>query len=303
MTSSKIILAGGSGFLGQVLATRLAAYDFIILCRNPKADSGNIRYIKWDGKTLGDWQKEIDNSLAIINLTGRSVDCRYNEHNRKEILESRINATAVLGKAIQQSNHPPALWINAASATIYRYATDRPMDELTGEYGDGFSVNVCREWEDIFNSIATTQTRKVVLRISMVLGEHGGVLPVLQKLVKSGLGGKQGKGNQYISWIHEADFADCIRWVIDHKEIKGTYNCAAPHPIPNAEFMQLMRKVCNMPFGLPATEWMLELGAWFIRTETELVLKSRRVIPAKLESSGFRFKYPTAEEALTDLIK
>lgn len=303
MKSGKIILAGGTGFLGQSIIHHLDGYEFMVLCRFPKEDMHNVRYVKWDGKSPGDWVKEITGSDVVINLTGRSVDCRYNEQNRKEILDSRINATAVLGQAIQQSPNPPALWINAASATIYRHAADRPMDEETGEYGKGFSVDVCKKWEATFNNISTPGTRKVVLRTAMVLGKNGGVMPVMKRLVQSGLGGKQGKGNQYISWIHESDFATIIQWIITHKELSGTYNAAAPEPVTNSLFMQLMRKACNMPVGLPATAWMLEIGAWVIKTETELVLKSRRVVPTKLLQSGFDFKYPEAKVAITDLIK
>lgn len=302
MKSDKVILAGGTGFLGQSIIHQLSDYEFVVLCRHPKADSEHVRYVKWDGKTMGDWTTEIEGSEVVINLTGRSVDCRYNEQNKKEILESRVLATTVLGQAIQQSQSPPKLWINATSATIYRHATDRPMDEETGEYGKGFSVNVCTAWEAAFHDAQTPDTRKVTLRVAMVLGEKGGVMPVMKRLVQFGLGGKQGKGNQYVSWVHETDFVNSIQWIIQHKELEGIYNCSAPYPVPNAIFMQLMRRACKMPIGLPSAAWMLEIGAWLIRTETELVLKSRWVVPTKLLQSGFRFTYPEVNSAIINIV-
>jgi uncharacterized protein (TIGR01777 family) len=303
MKAQKIILAGGTGFLGQSIINHLDQYEFVVLCRRPEAQAHNVRYVKWDGKTLGTWAAEIEGCFAVINLVGRSVDCRYTEENKKEIITSRVNATSVLGQAIQQCAVPPSLWINCASSAIYREAPDRPMDEETAEYGEGFSVNVCKEWEKTFDSFETPGTRKVLYRISLVLGKDAGVFPVFQRLVKFGLGGKQGNGEQYMSWIHETDFVKSIKWIIDHNELEGVFNCAAPNPTTNAEFMRLMRKENHMPIGLPATVWMLKVGAWIIGTEAELILKSRRVVPARLTQSGYRFEYPDVHKAIIDLVK
>jgi uncharacterized protein (TIGR01777 family) len=302
METKKMILAGGSGFLGQALINSFKDYEIVILSRNPQTVTDRVRYVQWDGKTLGNWAKELENCEVIINLTGRTVDCRYNERNKKEILESRVNATVIIGEAIRQCSNPPGLWINSASATIFRNALDRPMDEETGEFGSGFSVDVCKKWEAVFNESKTPKTRKVLLRIAMVLGKNGGVMPVMTRLVRLGLGGKLGKGDQFVSWVHEYDFVNLIHWIIEHEQIEGTYNCTAPNPVRNNEFMKILREACKMPFGIPSAKWMLEIGAFFIRTETELVLKSRRVVPKKLLDSGFVFKYPEVSLAINDLV-
>lgn len=303
----KIILAGGTGFIGQSLANYFANknYRVIILTRNPdKYQSINkINYVKWNGIDLDIWQKELEGAKAVINLAGRTVNCRYNEKNKKQIYDSRLKSTQVIGEAIVQCQIPPKLWVNAGSATIYRHALDRPMDEESGELGEGFSVDVCQKWEAKFEEMKTPQTRKVFLRIAMVLGKDGGVMGPLSNLVKLGLGGTQGKGNQRISWIHELDFSRLVEWLIEHPEIEGTFNASAPDPQPNRFFMKTLRKVSGVPFGLPATRWMLELGAIFMQTETELITKSRWVIPKKIQELGFKFQYPKLEEALRQIVR
>lgn len=304
MKPNKIILAGGSGFLGQIIKNHFynSSTQIVVLSRGENKIDKNIRYINWDGKTLGGWAKEIDGSDVVINLTGKSVDCRYTEKNKKEIISSRVNATTIIGKAIEQSKNSPKLWMNASSATIYRHSEDKAMDDYSTDYGDGFSIDVCKQWEKAFNESNTQNTRKITLRISMILGKSGGVWPVLTKLVKYGLGGKQGNGNQYISWMHEQDFLNAILWFIENNNAKGAYNLAAPNPIINKEFMTLMRKKYKVPVGLPSYAWMLEIGAFIIGTETELVLKSRRVISKRLLDEGFTFKYPDVESAMNNLI-
>jgi uncharacterized protein (TIGR01777 family) len=231
------------------------------------------------------------------------VDCRYHERNRRDILESRTLSTKAIGQAIRQCQDPPRTWINASSATIYRHATDRPMDEFTGDIGEGFSVDVCMQWEAACREAVTPQTRKIMLRTAMVMGKESGILPVLKRLVRFGLGGRMGPGRQLVSWIHETDFAAALAFCLAHDELTGVVNCAAPNPLPNAALMQAMRRACHMPFGLPATGWMLEAGALLLGTETELVLKSRYVIPTRLLQAGFVFRFPEVHAAISDLIR
>jgi len=305
MTPTKIILAGGSGFLGKIIIDHFynTEVKLIVLTRSTEKTDKNVEYINWDGASLGDWAKEIDGSDVLINLTGKSVDCRYTEKNKKEIISSRVNATTIIGKAIEQSVNPPKLWMNASSATIYRHSEDKAMDDYSTDYGDGFSIDVCKQWESAFNKAETPNTRKIALRISLILGKGGGVWPVLSKLVKYGLGGKQGNGMQYISWMHEQDFLNAILWFIENDNAKGAYNLASPNPMINKEFMKLMRKKYKIPFGLPSCTWMLKIGALIIGTETELVLKSRRVISKRLIDEGFQFKYADVNKAMDNLIK
>ncbi len=304
MELKKIIIAGGSGFLGDIIINHFinTPTKVIILTRGKEREHKNISYLNWDGKTFGNWAKEIGTADAVINLTGKSVDCRYTEENKKEIIESRVNATKILGEVISKSKTPPALWINAASATIYRYSEDKDMDEYSTEFGHGFSVDVCKKWENSFEEFILPNTRKAVLRITMVLGKNGGVVPVLKKLTKLGLGGKMGSGNQYISWIHEEDFLNAILHIIKNKTSEGIYNIAAPNPVKNSYLMSTMRNILKIHFGLPAYKWMLEIGAFFIRTETELVLKSRKVVSKRLTEEQFVFKYTTIENALKSLL-
>lgn len=304
MELKKIIIAGGSGFLGDIIINHFinTPTKVIILTRGKEREHKNISYLNWDGKTFGNWAKEIDTANAVINLTGKSVDCRYTEENKREIIESRVSATKILGEVISKSKTPPALWINAASATIYRYSEDKDMDEYSTEFGNGFSVDVCKKWENSFEEFTLPNTRKAVLRITMVLGKNGGVVPVLKKLTKLGLGGKMGSGNQYISWIHEEDFLNAILHIIKNKTSEGIYNIAAPNPLKNSYFMSTMRNILKINFGLPAYKWMLEIGAFFIRTETELVLKSRKVVSKRLTEEQFVFKYNTIENALKNLL-
>lgn len=304
MKLNKLILAGGTGFLGQAIIDKFnnSGTQIIVLTRGPERQEKQITYLNWDGKTLGKWAEALDGANVLINLTGKSVDCRYTEKNKAEIISSRVDATRVLALAINKANHPPAVWLNCASATIYRYTEDKPMDELTGEIGSGFSVEVCKKWEASFAESLTPETKKIALRISMVLGKGGGVLPVLKKLVNVGLGGTMGSGNQYISWIHEEDFINVLMWLIENENAKGCYNLAAPQPVRNIDFMKTFRQILNKKIGLPATKWMLEIGAFFLRTETELVLKSRRVVPTRLLSEGFTFQYPQMEKALKNLL-
>jgi uncharacterized protein (TIGR01777 family) len=297
---AKIILAGGSGFIGQILAGHFTSKgdEVIVLTRNNNSTVGNIKYIHWNGQTIGDWKNELEGSDVLINLTGKSVNCRYNEKNKKEIFSSRLDAANVLGQALNALNSPPPLWINAASATIYRHAEDRPQDEHSGELGTGFSVDVCKQWEATFFEQDVPGVRKIGLRIAIVLGKNGGVMPYFFNLAKFGIGGRQGNGRQYFSWIHENDISEIIDFLIAHRELEGIFNVSSPNPVQNSKFMATVRKAVKMPFGLPTPKWMLRIGVWVLRTETELILKSRWVIPAKLIQAGYKFKVENIDRAV-----
>lgn len=305
MHRGTVLLPGGAGYLGRVLARGLAAEGFlpVILSRGAQVDDGPVRYLRWDGERLDDWADEFEDARAVINLAGRTVNCRYNASNQAEIFQSRLASTRVVGEAVARCLNPPPVWLNASSATIYRDATDRPMDELTGEIGDGFSVEVCRRWEDEFDRAPTPATRKVALRMAMVFGPgKGGVFEAFHNIVRLGLGGTLGHGRQYVSWIHLDDFIRAVIRLIEDDSFVGPVNLAAPHPLPNREFMAIFRALCGQPIGLPATPWMLEIGAFFLRTETELLLKSRRVVPGKLLAAGFEFEFSEFETALAAIL-
>lgn len=298
----KVILAGGSGFLGKCIIDHFKSNaQIIVLTRGEPHNNENVQYVQWDGRTLGTWSELFEGTDVLINLNGKSVDCRYTERNKKLIYSTRLASTEVLGKAIQQCKYPPKLWINSSSATIYRHALDRPMDEETGDIGMGFSVDVCQQWEKTFNSIQTVSTRKVAIRTAIVLGKGGGALKPLRNLAKLGVGGKQGPGNQYFSWIHEQDFVNIIDFISEHGELNDELNVSNPNPITNEHIMRALRKAVNVPFGIPMPSWLLEFGAMLIGTETELVLKSRRVVPKRLLDAGYEFQFTNIENALADL--
>jgi uncharacterized protein (TIGR01777 family) len=308
---SKIILAGGSGFLGQTLANYFEdrGFEIVILTRSPDPGKLTRRSVLWDACTPGAWQEDLEHATAVINLTGKSVNCRYDARNRKEILDSRLNSTRVLGEAIARCIHPPLVWLNASTATIYKHSLDKAWDE-NGELGatpaakDAFSIEVAKAWEAAFEGARTPSTRKVAMRLAMVLGKgKNSVFPTLRRLTRLGLGGRMGSGQQFVSWIHEEDYCRAVEWLIGHDEIYGHINIAAPNPVSNCKMMKRLREVCEMPFGLPASNWMLELGAFFLRTETELIIKSRKVIPGRLLESGFRFQFPVIRAALEDLCR
>lgn len=303
----KIIIPGGAGFIGYALSDYFArrGHQVVVLSRRApqQKETNNVRYVAWDGETLGDWKNELEEAQAVINMAGRSVNCRYNAHNKREIYSSRLRSTRVLGRAVAMCQNPPRVWINSSSATIYRHALDRAMDDETGELGKGFSVDVCRKWEKELNFALTPHTRKIALRSAMVFGKgSGGVMDAFLRIVRLGLGGTLGSGNQYVSWVHAADFIGAIQWILDHEELQGAINCAAPDPLPNREFMRVLREACHQPIGLPATAWMLEIGAFFLQTETELLLKSRRVVSTVLERSGYRFQYTQWRDAAREII-
>ena len=299
-----MIIAGGSGFLGQSLISYFLPknYEIIVLSRNTKnTGNDNLRYVQWNAKTLDIWMTELEGADVLINLTGKSVDCRYSEKNKAEILSSRVDSTKVLGEAIQACAVPPKVWMNSSTATIYEHSLERKMTEENGIIGDDFSMNVAKSWEAAFHNCKTPKTNKIALRTSIVLGKSGGAFIPLKSLTKLGLGGTQGNGKQKVSWIHEHDFCRAVEFLLDN-HLSGTFNVTAPNPIPNKNFMKTIRKLMNVPFGLLQPRWLLKFGARIIKTEAELILKSRYVIPEKLIASGFQFQYPTAEKAVEEII-
>lgn len=309
----RIVIPGGSGQVGSLLARAFQrdGHDVVVLSRAPR--SRPWREVAWDGVTLAGWAGEIDGCDVVINLAGRSVNCRYTPANRREMLESRVLSTRVVGEAIAKANHPPRVWLQASTATIYAHRYDAPNDEATGLLGGDeasapsswrFSIEVARAWERALDEAATPFTRKVALRSAMTMSpDRGGIFDTLLALVRRGLGGVAGEGRQFISWIHYADFVRAVRWLIDHDELDGVVNVCAPNPLPNREFMRLLREAAGVPIGLPANRLMLEIGALFMRTETELILKSRRVVPTRLLESGFEFSYPDWRDAAIDLCR
>jgi uncharacterized protein (TIGR01777 family) len=247
----KIVIAGGSGFVGKTLADHFAATsEVVILSRTNAPTKGKIRTVVWNGCDPGDWMKELDGAYALINLAGKNVNCRYTSANKKEILESRTLSTKVLGEAITKAANPPRVWIQMSSATIYRHSDDRPMDETFGEIGADFSMNVCKAWEKTFNELEFNGVRKVVMRTSIVIGKQGGALSPLRNLVKAGLGGRQGNGKQMVSWIHEKDLVAIVDWMF-HGTASGIYNVTAPQPLPNHTFMKQLRNAHGITIGLP----------------------------------------------------
>jgi len=316
MQNKKIIIAGGSGFIGRELCKFFSPNNEVIILGRQVINEANntygenalapednfpVRHVMWDGIRQGDWTKEIEGAHLIINLAGKSVNCRYTQQNKRAIMDSRINATNAIGLAIRQATHPPLLWINAGSATIYPHATDRPRDEQFTDFSDDFSVQVCKEWERAFYDNRTPFTRICFLRLAITLG-NGGVMVPYFNLLKFGLGGQQGNGQQMYSWIHIDDVCHTIAWLAGNDELEGTFNCSSPEPVTNAAFMRTLRTATGTIIGLPAFTWMLRVGAFLIGTETELILKSRWVLPTRLLGTGYQFRYPALSTAIENII-
>ena len=308
----KIVIPGGSGQVGSILARAflVGGHEVVVLSREPCC--APWRVVRWDGVTVEDcWAKDIDGCDVVINLAGHSVDCRYNERNRRLIMDSRVQSTRVIGKAIAAAVRPPAIWLQSSTATMYSHRYDAANDEATGILGGveddvpdtwRFSIDVAVAWEQAVREADTPNTRKVLLRSAMTMSpDRGGVFDMLLRLVRCGLGGTSGDGKQYVSWIHDSDFVRAVNWLIAHDEIQGAVNLASPNPLPNAEFMRGLRRAWGIWIGLPATEWMLKIGTFLLRTESELVLKSRRVVPGCLEESGFKFEFADWNSAAQDL--
>jgi hypothetical protein len=320
MTKSplRIVIPGGSGQVGQVLARHFQQRgDHVtVLTRAPY--TAEWQTVHWDGEHEGPWIESLEGADVCINLAGRSVNCRYHAENRRAIYDSRIGTTRLLGRAFDTLADPPRVWLNASTATIYRHALDREMDEATGELGGNepvgmtrrapdtwnFSIGVAKDWEAAFFEAYTPRTRKVAMRSAITMSPTPeNAFGVLSNLVRVGLGGTQGNGRQFVSWIHEADFARAVEFLIEHEELEGTVNIASPNPLPNREFLAELRDAWDRPNGLPAPSLLIEVAAFFLRTESELVLKSRRVVPGRLLDAGFRFEFPEWAEAAEDLVR
>ena len=314
----RIVIPGGSGQVGRLLAGYFQerGHHVTVLTRGPY--TANWQTVHWDGMNIGPWVETLEGADVVIHLSGKSVNCRATERNKRELYDSRIGPTRLLGRAIAGMTNPPKLWMNASTATIYRHALDRDMDEATGEIGGGeiiskrrrapkkwdWTVKLVKDWEAALYESPTPKTRRIALRTSLVFSPaFGNIFMVLSNLVRFGLGGTQGNGHQYVSWMHEADYARAIEFLIEHDEFEGPVNLAAPNPLPNREFMAALRDAWEVPNGLPTPAPLIALGSFFLRTEPELVLKSRRVVPGKLMNAGFEFEFPEWAGAAEDLVR
>ncbi len=310
--SLRFVIPGGSGQVGQVLARGLRAqgHSVVIIGRNPGEGTS---VFAWDGQSLGPWAQSFENADVIINLAGRTVDCRYTEANLQQMMDSRVDSTRVVGQAIANAKQPPRVWLQMSTATIYAHRFDQGNDEATGIIGGdelgvpaywARSVAIAKAWEQTLEEADTPHTRKVALRTAMVMSsDKGGILDVLLGLVRKRLGGAIAGGRQYVSWIHGDDFVRAVEFIVDREALSGSINICAPNPLPQGEFMAALRQAVGIRLGLPATKWMAKLGAVVLRTDTELLLKSRRVIPRRLREAGFQFRHPRWPEAAVDLCR
>ncbi len=300
----KIIITGANGFLGRYLSRHFLnlGWEIVGLSRHGGVVEG-AKPVEWDGRTLGAWVEEFENASLVVNLAGKSVNCRYYQKNKDLIFSTRLESTKIIGDAIRQCENPPSLWLNSSTATIYRHAEDRPQDEESGEIGSGFSVEVAKSWEKALQDAEVPAgVKKVALRTAIVLAnESGTVFDYLKKISALGLGGRMGSGRQKMSWIHIEDFCRSIEWMSEREELQDFYNVVSPNPTDNASCMAGFRRLAGRRFGLPAAKWMLEIGTFLVRSETELVLKSRWVLPGRLQDEGFIFQHPDFEKMLDDL--
>ncbi|NMO23037.1 TIGR01777 family protein [Pyxidicoccus fallax] len=308
----KVVIPGGTGQVGGLLARafRTRGDEVVILSRGGGGEGS--RTVSWDGRTLGAWAAEVDGADVVINLAGRSVNCRYTPENLQAMMDSRVESTRVVGQAIAQAKRPPRLWLQMSTATLYAHRFDAPNDEATGIIGGEEpdapaywrqSIDIAKAWERTLQEADTPRTRKVALRTAMVMSPDAeGVFDVLFRLVRFGLGGSAGNGRQYVSWIHGQDFVRAVQFLMGREDLSGAFNLAAPNPLPNRDFMRVLRDAAGVGLGLPAAKWMLEVGAVFMRTDTELLLKSRRVVPGRLLQAGFTFLHPDWPGAARELV-
>jgi uncharacterized protein (TIGR01777 family) len=306
----KVVIPGGTGQIGALLSRAFLAlgHEAVVLSRGGHSPA---RISNWDGRSKGDWFHEIDGADVVINLAGRTVNCRYTETNLQQMMDSRVESTRIVGQAIAEARNPPKVWLQMSTATIYAHRYDAANDEKTGLIGGQEpdapaywkrSIDIARAWENALSEAPTPKTRKVALRTAMVMSaDKGGVFSVLRNMARLGLGGAIGGGRQYVSWIHADDFVGALHFLIERADIAGPVNICAPQPLPQREHMAALRRSLGMPIGLPATKWMAEVGAFVLRTDTELLLKSRRVVPGRLLEAGFSFRFPGWPEAARDL--
>jgi uncharacterized protein (TIGR01777 family) len=307
----KVVIPGGTGQVGNMLVRAMQARgdEVVVLSRG---GASAARVVAWDGKSLGAWAAEIDGADVVVNLAGRSVNCRYTQANMREMMSSRVDSTRVVGEAIAAASRPPRVWLQMSTATIYAHRFDAPNDELTGRIGGdepdvprywSFSIDIARAWEREQNEARTPATRKVALRTAMVMSpDRGGVFDVLLGMTRRGLGGAVAGGQQLVSWIHERDFVRAIERLIADDAIDGAVNVCAPNPLAYREFMAALRAAAGVGIGLPATKWMAEIGAFVLRTDTELLFKSRYVVPRRLLDAGFAFEFARWPDAACDLV-
>jgi hypothetical protein len=307
----KIVIPGGTGQVGTILnrALTAAGHEVVVLTRRPARD----REIRWDGETLGPWAEAIDGCDVVVNLAGRSVSCRYTPANLRAMMDSRVHSARVVGEAIAAVARPPRVWLQMSTATIYAHRFDAPNDEASGVLGGtepgvpgywAYSVEIAKAWEQAQQRAETPCTRKVALRSAMVMSpDRGGVFDVLLRLARLGLGGPVAGGTQYVSWIHDHDFVRAVEFLADRDDLAGPVNLAAPFPVPQRTFMRALRTAWGVPVGLPATKWMAELGAFALRSDTELLLKSRRVVPGRLLEAGFAFDHTQWPDTAKDLVR
>jgi uncharacterized protein (TIGR01777 family) len=313
VTAVKIVLPGGSGHIGTFLGRALAAdgHDVVVLSRGAPALPAGVRGVRWDGRTVGTWAAELDGCDAVVNLAGRSVSCRYTEANLREMLRSRVDSARAVGAAIARAAEPPGVWLQMSTATIYAH-TYGPAHDESGELGGAepdvpgywaYSVRIAREWEAAQADADTPRTRRVALRTAIAMSTTpGGPFTMLSGLVRLGLGGPVAGGRQYVSWLHEADLVRAVRFLLARADVTGPVNLAAPNPLAHKDFMRGLRAAWHVPAGLPATRWMAALGAFALRSDTELLLKSRRVVPGRLTAAGFAFEHPDWPAAARDLV-
>jgi uncharacterized protein (TIGR01777 family) len=307
----KIVIPGGTGQVGRVLARtyRARGDDVVVLSRRATSDA---RFVRWDGATVGSWAEEMDGADIVVNLAGRNVNCRYTESNLRQMMSSRVDSTRAVGLAIEQAARPPRVWLQMSTATIYAHRLDAPNDESTGLIGGDepdapsdwrFSIEIAKAWEQAQKQANTPRTRKVALRSAMIMSpDREGIFDILLRLTRAGLGGPIAGGRQFVSFIHERDFCRAVDFLVERDDIDGPVNLAAPNPIPQREFMAALRAAWGTRVGLPAARWMAEIGAFFLRTDTELTFKSRRVVPARLLAAGFTFDFPEWPAAARDLV-
>jgi len=304
MTAQRsIVLAGGSGFLGRALARELIArdYEVVVLSRAPGRQTGRSMEILWDGKNSGEWIQCLDGATAMVNLSGRSIQCRYTPENLRELTASRVDSVLVLADAMNRVTRPPRVWVQAGAVGFYGDPKDRLCDE-TSPAGCDTLAGICQPWETSFNSAPAPKSRRVLLRIGFVLGRDGGALPLLAGLTKWFLGGTVGNGQQFISWIHVGDLSRMFIEAIERDELSGTFNAVGPNPVTNREFMRELRHALHRPWSPPAPAWAVKLGSRMMGTEPSLALTGCRVAPKHFLDAGFKFQFPELHGALENLL-